>query len=167
MCTAGYSLKSGQQSCEGEHACRRPLAPATPLEQRDPAASPGHACCVLQLCLCCVAKQCVCAGVVRGGLLPLAPAVCALLPTAPCLPVPRSAAEGCWGPEGHWEGLRRGCGFGWQRDPRMGCPCEGPAVMSMGGAGALGLAGGGEQDCTVGALKGEAKPLPPAAGLGH
>lgn len=54
MCTAGYSLKSGQQSCEGEHACPHPLTRITPSEQRDRAASPGHACCVLQLHLCCM-----------------------------------------------------------------------------------------------------------------
>lgn len=76
-------------------------SPQLPPWSRDPAVSPGRACCMLRLCLCCAAKQGVCAGVVRRGLLPLAPAVCALLLTAPCLPLPRSAAEGCWGPEGH------------------------------------------------------------------
>lgn len=38
MCTAGYSLKSGQQSCEGERACPHLLAPS---EQRHPATFPG------------------------------------------------------------------------------------------------------------------------------
>ena len=68
MCTAGYSLKSGQQSCEGERACPHPLTRTTPLEQRDLVASPAVPaayCSSACAAWCCVAKEGMCG--VRGA----------------------------------------------------------------------------------------------------
>ena len=103
------------------------------------------------------------------GWQPLALAVCGLLPTAPHLPAPSSAAEGPWGPEG-LGGLRSGCGLGLQRDPRMGVPVRGWQDCARGhcpAPSARGVRGGGEQDCTAGALEGEVKPWLSAVALGH
>jgi len=144
--------------------------------------------CLLQLCpcrLCCTVRHGVCAGVVLAGLAAArsgcvwAPADC---PAPPCTQQRCRGTLGARGTGGAQERLWAGAAA----RPSHGCPCEGLAGLRTGALpgvpvrgwqdcarghcpapSARGVRGGGEQDCTAGALEGEVKPWLSAVALGH
>lgn len=110
------------------------------------------------------------AGVARGGLV-TAHSGCVRAP--PDCSVPPCSQQHCGGmlrARGTPRVVGRGCGLRQQRDPRVGCPCEGLAAMSVGSTAqaprALGLAGGGQQDLHGGSPQKRSEILAVGSGFG-